>query len=94
MKRICFLLCTSAFRSVLTACVFFSDPAAAGAAIIFPRFPVTVSRVMQSIKAGSTLRINAGRGERAFSGSRDFSTVLCEGLRNITRKWNTFISSQ
>jgi hypothetical protein len=49
---------------------------------------------MEAIKVGSALRINAGRGERAFSGSRDFSTVLCEGLRNITRKWNTFISSQ
>jgi putative transposase len=32
-------------------------------AILFPRFPVTVSRVMESIKVGSTLRINVGRKE-------------------------------
>ena len=25
--------------------------------------------------------------------SRDFPTVLREALRNVTRKWNTFISS-
>jgi hypothetical protein len=29
-------------------------------AIFFPRFPVTISRVMESIKVASTLRINAG----------------------------------
>ena len=39
-----------AFRFVLTACIFPSDPAAAGPAIIFPPFPVTISRVMESIK--------------------------------------------
>ena len=33
-----------------TAGVFLPDPAAAGHAIIFPRFPVTVSRAMESIK--------------------------------------------
>jgi hypothetical protein len=31
-----------------------------------PRFPVTISRVMESVKLGSTLRINAGRGERGL----------------------------
>jgi len=45
---------------------FHSGSAAAGPRIIFPRFPVTISRVMESIKAGSTLRINAGRGERGL----------------------------
>ena len=39
-----------AFRFVLTTCIFFSDPAAAGPAIIFLRLPVTLSRVMESIK--------------------------------------------
>ena len=58
----CSLLRTFCFA--LTACVFFSDPAAAGPAIIFPRWPVTISQVMESIKMGSTLRINAGRGDR------------------------------
>ena len=33
-------------------------------AIIFPRFPLTISRVMESLKVGTTLRINARRGER------------------------------
>ena len=51
---------------MLTACIFFGDPAVAGPAIIFPRFPVITSRVMESIKVGSTLRINAGRGERGL----------------------------
>ena len=32
-------------------------------AIFFPRFPLTISRVMEVIKVGSTLRINAGRNE-------------------------------
>ncbi|MGD0460268.1 MAG: hypothetical protein ABSC21_21285 [Terriglobia bacterium] len=31
-----------------------------------PFFLVTLSRVMESIKAGSTLPINAGRGERGL----------------------------
>jgi hypothetical protein len=35
---------------LLTARFFLPDPAAAGPAIIFPRFPVTISRVMESIK--------------------------------------------
>ena len=47
---------------MLTAYVSLSDPAAAGPAIV-PLFPVTISREMESIKVGSTLRINAGRGE-------------------------------
>jgi putative transposase len=32
-------------------------------AIFFPRFPVTISRVMESIKVGSTHCTNAGRRE-------------------------------
>jgi REP element-mobilizing transposase RayT len=32
-------------------------------AILFPRFPVCISRVMESIKVGSTPRLNASRGE-------------------------------
>ena len=53
-------------RFLLAAWVFLPDPAAAGHAVIFPGFPVTISRVMESIKVGSTLRINAGRGERGL----------------------------
>jgi hypothetical protein len=55
-----------ALRSSLTGWVFLADPAAAGHAIIFPPFPVTISRVIESVKVGSTLRINAGRGERGL----------------------------
>jgi hypothetical protein len=41
---------------VLTAWVFLPDPAAAGHAIIFPRFPVTISRVMDQGKAAESLK--------------------------------------
>ena len=46
---------------LLTAWVFLPDH---WHAIIFPRFPLTISRVMESIKVGATLRINRARGER------------------------------
>jgi hypothetical protein len=39
-----------AFRFLLTPWTILRDPAAAGHAIIFLRFPVTISRVMESIK--------------------------------------------
>ena len=45
---------------LLTARVFIPDH---WQAIIFPRFPFTISRVMESINVGSTLRINATRKE-------------------------------
>jgi putative transposase len=41
---------------LLTAWVFLPDH---WHAILFPRSPVTISRVMEAIKVGSTLRINA-----------------------------------
>ena len=46
-------------------------------AIFFPRFPVTISVVMEPIKVSSTLRTNTGRN-RVFSGSPGFSTGRCE----------------
>jgi putative transposase len=45
---------------LLTAWVFLPDH---WHAILFPRFPLTISRVMEAIKVGSTLRINGGRGQ-------------------------------
>ena len=48
------------YRFLLTAWVFLPDH---WHAILFPRYPVTISRVMESIKVGSTLRINARRNE-------------------------------
>ena len=50
-----------AHRFLLTAWVFLPDH---WHAIIFPRSPLTISRVMESIKVGGTKRINAARGER------------------------------
>jgi len=43
---------------LLTAWVFLPDH---WHAILFPRFPASISRVMESIKVGSTLHINADR---------------------------------
>ncbi len=45
---------------LLTAWVFLPDH---WHAILGPRYPVTLSRVMEAIKVGSTRRINACRGE-------------------------------
>jgi putative transposase len=47
-------------KFLLTAWVFLPDH---WHAILFPRFPLTISRVMESIKVGSTHRINAARRE-------------------------------
>ncbi len=44
----------------LTAWVFLPDH---WHAILFPRHPLTISEVMESIKVGPTLRLNAGRKE-------------------------------
>lgn len=51
----------NAHRFLLTAWVFLPDH---WHAIIFPPSPLTISRVMESIKVGGTKRINARRGER------------------------------
>ena len=52
LSALCFVPCAFCHRlGVLPA-----RPAAAGHAILFPRFPVSISRVMESIKVGSTLR--------------------------------------
>jgi len=48
------------YHFLLTAWVFLPDH---WRAILFPRFPAILSRVMESIKVGSTLRINGGRKE-------------------------------
>ena len=48
---------------LLTAWVFLPDH---WHAIIYPPFPLTISRVLESIKVGATLRINRWRGERGM----------------------------
>ena len=50
-------------RFFLTAWVFLPDH---WHAILYPRFPLTISRVMESIKVGSTLRINGARKEKGL----------------------------
>jgi putative transposase len=47
-------------RFLLTAWVFLPDP---WHAIIYPRRPLTIFTVMEAIKVGSALRINACRSE-------------------------------
>ena len=46
---------------LLTAWVFLPDH---WHAIVYPSFPLTISRVLEAIKVGTTLRINRRRGER------------------------------
>ena len=48
---------------LLTAWVLLPDH---GHAILFPRHPLTISRVMEAIKVGSTLRINGARSEKGL----------------------------
>jgi REP-associated tyrosine transposase len=48
---------------LLTAWVFLPDH---GHAILYPPYPLTISRVMESIKVGSTLRINGRRREKGL----------------------------
>jgi putative transposase len=48
------------YHFLLTAWVFLPDH---WHAIIFPPYPLTISRAMESIKLGSTHRINSGRRE-------------------------------
>jgi REP element-mobilizing transposase RayT len=50
-------------RFLLTAWVFLPDH---WHAILYPHFPLTISQVMESIKVGSTLRINGARKERGL----------------------------
>jgi putative transposase len=51
-------------------------------AIIYPPFPLTISRVLESIKVGATLRINRRRGERGvLLQGRFFDRVLSVSRR-------------
>ena len=62
------------YQFLLTAWVFLPDH---WHAILFPRFPVSISRLMESIKVGSTLRINARRKDSGlFRQPRFFDRAL------------------
>jgi len=54
---------------LLTAWVFLPDP---WHAIIFPRSPLTLSRVMESIQVSSTRLIHSARGQRGVLRQRRF----------------------
>jgi putative transposase len=59
---------------LLTAWVFLPDHCHA---IVYPSFPLTISRVLEAIKVGATLRINRRRGERgALLQGRFFDRAL------------------
>ena len=75
-----------ALRSLPTAWVFLPDPAAAGLAIIFPRFPFTLSRVMESIKVGSTLRTHAGREKRGLFWQPRFLDRALRSVKEYSEK--------
>ncbi len=59
---------------LLTAWVFLPDH---WHAIIYPRFPLTISRVMESLKISATRLLNANRGERGVLFQGRFSIARC-----------------
>jgi len=62
-------------RFLLTAWVFLPDH---WHAIIFPRSPLTISKLMESVKVSATRLINADRGERGvLLQGRFFDRALC-----------------
>ena len=70
-------------RFLLTAWVFLPDH---WHAILFPRYPVTISRVMESIKVGSTLRINASRKESGLLWQPRFFDRALRTVREYNEK--------
>ena len=56
-------------RFLLTAWVLLPDH---GHAIIFPRYSLAISRVMEAVKVGAARRINAGRNENGLLWRRFF----------------------
>ena len=55
-------------------------------AIFFPRFPLTISRVLEAIKVGSTLRINEGRGEAGLLWQRRFFDRALRTVKEYAEK--------
>jgi hypothetical protein len=64
----------------LTAWAFLPDPGAAGHAIFAPQYPLTISKVMKSIKRSSTSLINRGR---AASGELGQGRFLARAVRSM-----------
>ena len=55
-------------------------------AIFFPRYPLTISRVMEAIKVGSTLRINEDRRESGLLWQRRFFDRALRTVREYGEK--------
>jgi len=73
--------CRQGHGFLLTAWVLLPDH---WHAIFFPRFPLTIARVMQSIKVSSTHRINASRKESAVLWQPRF---FDRALRTVKEYW-------
>ena len=67
----------------LTAWVFLPDH---WHAIIFPRFPLTISRVMESIKVASTQRLNGGRHQPGLLWQRRFFDRALRTVKEYNQK--------
>jgi REP-associated tyrosine transposase len=67
----------------LTAWVFLPDH---WHAIIFPRFPLTISRVMETIKVASTLRLNGGRHQPGLLWQRRFFDRALRTVKDYNEK--------
>jgi len=68
---------------LLTARILLPDH---GHAIFFPRFPLTISRVLEAIKVGSTLRIPVGRRVSGLLGQRRFFDRAWRRVREYGEK--------
>ena len=73
---------------VLTAWVFLPDH---GHAIFFPRHPLTISDLMESIKVSSTVRINRSRKERGLLWQPRFFDRALRTVKEYLRRWSIFI---
>jgi putative transposase len=71
------------YHFLLTAWVFLPDH---WHAILFPRYPATISRVMESIKVGSTLRVNASRKESGLLWQPRFFDRVLRSVKEYNEK--------
>ena len=69
-------------RFLLTAWVLLPDH---WHAIVYPGYPLTISRVLEAIKVGATLRINRRRPARPEYESRRTNQVKCKTRRATDR---------
>ena len=70
---------------VLTAWFFLPDPAMAGHAIIYPPYPLTISRAFSAVKVSSTAAVNRRRREAGVSCGKVASLLPPCGIRSSFR---------